>query len=160
MNRKKWILLILALLVLALLVWRFTPRSFSAMMGAEKELEEVEIHLMALTVEDGETNFVNYELKADSSNRALMTILEGKGYRPDLWNLLPVRVRPSGLSGDSGLGVICSVFGFWDDRQQISLMTMIGRKKCLVGGDFYYPVDKGTLEALRDYVMENGMVKD
>ncbi len=160
-KRKKFLWCLLAAAVLGLLLWRFVPRSIYDVVGApEGSIGYAHVSVVQSVFEDGQQDFRNHQASTEDLGeealQELMTILEGKGCRSDIRNLLPGKTRELTASGQS---YTISLTLFWNDGQSACSLTFLKPEAFGIsrdGFDVYHPVDKDTMAKLRDFAVTYG----
>lgn len=98
---KKCIVLLLAILLLCLCVWRLTPRAFGQKTGADPQtISSLSGTAVLGGNRDGTPYMESYTLPTstagDEAFRDILSLLCQSGYREDLRNLLPWAVDSAG----------------------------------------------------------------
>ncbi len=160
MSKKKRLMLIaLAVLLAGLLLWRLIPQSIYSIAGTEK----ARVHRAFSTVhtfayEAVPAYHVDTRELSEPQAAQLMEILEGKGCRPSLRNLIPWKKWDSGVKGEA---ILADVVLIWDHAPEKAChFSILGSQysgtHISSQGKIYYPADGETLTKLRDFAAQYG----
>ena len=94
MKKKKVIVIILALIVAALFVWRIWPHSLREIIDANNEpFDEISVNITEFGVDNSSLQMDVYKVEMSPADGALydqlLTLVEGTKFRQDMRNLLP-----------------------------------------------------------------------
>ncbi len=153
--------------LLALLLWLALPQSFYAVVDApEGSIFRGHIAVLESVFEEGEQDFLAYKVDTDNLEpetlSELLSILDGKGFRPDIRNLLP---RKTGELSASGQAYTMSISLIWGEKpgHPIHITTLepetfaISTSK---GFDVYHPADPTTREKLYQFAVTYGELEE
>ena len=165
---KTALLTLAAVIVAALALWRFLPRSLGDVLNGDPGAVVSMAAQVAVTgISGGKAATDTYTLEALSPDSehfaAILEILEGTGYRPSFRNLLPwPRNSVEADSRFDGRSVtIFLVWGDgWEDTCTLSFQTESQAVVSLGTGDgfrIYHPTDSAAHAALADYLEAHGV---
>lgn len=164
MNKKKWILVAVCLVVAAaaLLTWRLWPRSLASVVDPDEAKVQASFSVVETGVKDGETYAHGYDLNnvkpGDAHYDAVMAILGKTTYRPSMKNLLPlVKTGSTVASGNQQVFVALFVWGKEGDSEVLMLRSAGDRVWLENDTGIYYPADSTVLAELTDYVKAHGI---
>ena len=159
--RNRILTVLVAVLVLGLLVWRFTPRSLESLTGLDFD-QAIALSAHSRTTlfefENGKPIFVSHELDDEDTIpgtehfEPLLELFRNVKARPSLTNLL----RPWLISGFSWTGPVDFLYGFVSCGDTATNLEMTNRGELTVGRYLYFITDKGQFNALWDYVTTHG----
>ena len=160
-KKKKPLLMIVAVLLIVLCVWRFLPISFSKALhhGAEPDILTGFIATTVIhTIENGSLQAETYEIGMDAWPE-IYTILDSSDYRRDLRNLIPRILNGITVYGsDKYVNVILQSAG-----QSRNIEFVSKDKVFIVFGDgstrLYHPTDRTVLDKLAEFIKTNGEKK-
>ena len=94
MKKKKVIVILLALIVAALFVWRIWPHSLREIIDANNEpFDEISVNITEFGVDNSSLQMDVYKVEMSPADGALydqlLTLVEGTKFRQDMRNLLP-----------------------------------------------------------------------
>ncbi len=169
MTKKKkllWCLLTAALL--CLLLWRFLPRSIYSVLGAPKGgIHRAYVHVMQSTGEpDIHSYNVNTEEADEQALAELLTILEGRAYRPDVRNLLPWKTPSLNATGQPITVSVTLVWG--NEPENACLLSFLKPEEFGIsarwgfwgGFDVFHPADQELLAKLHAFAVQYGERQD
>ena len=165
MKRKHVLIVLLAAVLLFLIGWRLWPHSFRAI-ASEEAFSEISIQVSETGLSDGAPVINFYQLVIDGPENehyaAVLSILEGTGYRSDFRNLLwksdslgsdsetASRFAAVTLTGESG--TVWTAF-FPDSR-------VVGISQNQHSGFLrYHPADHSVSDRLAAYAIEHGTLQ-
>lgn len=162
------IIVVLALIVCSLLLWRLIPHSFEDIISAD---ESTIVSLACTTTisglnSDGTTYISNYELQSlgkDSEEFTdVLDLLKSCAYRQDLQNLFPWAITRV----ESGGSKTVQVFLVWGSTERDTCYLVFHEDGQVVvslgandGFEVYHATDDHILDRLTDYVQKNGIEK-
>lgn len=158
---------ILAVLVAALLFWRFWPRTFSdAASVDETAVVSVSVQAIINRVENGELVTDLYQLDSiaqpEATLDAVLEILSASDYRPDFRNLLPWKLDYVDADRDYDGRTVTIVLDTGNGTDDFVQIQLLGSSVFAVsGGDrdgfrIYHPTKPEMLDQLIDYLQTNG----
>lgn len=163
---KKCILLLLAILLLSLLVWRLTPHTFEQMTASNlNDITSLAGAATFLGVRDGTTYAESYTLQnvspEDTAFEPILILLNSTRYRADFRNLLPWNIDAVGSDRyfDGRSVAIMLVWG--PSENECCSLTLSGRQIVVSrphhdGFLIYHPEDPKLLNWLSIYIADNG----
>ena len=167
-DKKK---IVVAVLLVILLGWRFIPRSFSDVISVDtSKVINYACSVNICGIDDNAMPFVQpYDLetvkKGDENFEDVFSVLDKTGYRPDFRNLLPWAITK--VESDDDLNEMnaivvlvwgnepndnCIVHFLEDDKVSVSL----GKRD---GYLIYHPTNSETLKELVEYIKLHGVEK-
>ena len=163
---KKCIILLLAILLLCLCVWRLTPRTFEQMTAADPQVVS---SLSGTAVlggnRDGAPYMESYTLPTSTADDAefqdILSLLCRSGYREDFRNLLPWAVDSAG-SGNAYDGRSVTLILVWGTSADETCSLVLTGRQIVVsrpnhdGFLIYHPLDTALLDQLTEYLMTHG----
>lgn len=159
MAKKKWIHVILALLAVLIALWCLIPQNTFGLLNVDRD----QVSRAYITVMDSSAMTIDsYQANTEDLDSAaleeLLDILEGKGCRPDIRNLLPWKTQELRAMGNH---YNASVTLIWDSEPGNAChLTFLKPEELGVsrngGFDVYHPVDETTLEKLHDFAVKYG----
>lgn len=169
MNRKKWLILAVPVLIIIFLgVWRFWPHSLKGMIAGDQEQV---IHLVCNAnisgVDSGGASYIDsYTMEPlsarEESFKAVMDILNASRYQQDFCNLLPWSVTSVESDGefDGHTVNILLDWGSTDDKR--CFLSFAGKSVTVSVGHnegflIYHPTDSDILEQLANYIKTHGV---
>ena len=170
MKKKKVIVILLALIVAALFVWRIWPHSLREIIGANTEpFDEISVSITEFGVENSSLLMNIYKVEMRPADGTLydqlLTIIEESKFHQDLRNLLPWDINSvsSGrknithsanltLTG-AGLDGGCHITYHGSQTVSFSIRANSG---FLV----YHPVNRASLDQLVAFAKEHGFLQD
>ena len=169
MKKKRLLSIAAALLIIALMGWRFWPRSIDKVISTSTEsVNSMACSATVSGVEDGDLFMDTYSMRSedlvDADMEALLNILSSAKYRPDFRNLLPWDITSvdSGGTNDGKSANLALVWGNSED-EHCYMMFHSGSVVAVdvgSGGYFiYHPTDRAVLDKLVDYIQEHGAAK-
>ncbi len=159
MAKKKWVNLVLILPVVFIALWCLIPQNTFGLLRMERE----QVSRAYVTMLDsGLTAIDSYQVNTEDLDSAaleeLLDILEGKGCRPDIRNLLPWKTQELRAMGSHYNASVTLIWG--SDPEKACHLTFLRPEECGVsrsgGFDVYHPVDESTLEKLHDFAVKYG----
>ena len=165
---KRSLLALAAVIVVALALWRFLPRSLGDVLNGDPGAAANMAAQVAVTgISGGKAATDTYTLEALSPDSehfaAILEILEGTNYRPDFRNLLPW--PRNSVEADSRFdGRSVTIFlvwrDGWEDTCTLSFQTESQAVVSLGTEDgfrIYHPTDPEAHAALADYLEVYGV---
>lgn len=170
MKKKKVIVILLALIVAALFVWRIWPHSLREIIDANNEpFDEISVNITEFGVDNSSLQMDVYKVEMSPADGALydqlLTLVEGTKFRQDMRNLLPWDINSvsSGrknithsanlmLTG-AGLEGGCHISYHGSRIVSFSIEADSG---FLV----YHPVSRNALDQLVAYTKEHGVLQN
>ena len=169
MNKKKYVSIAVALLIIALLGWRLWPRPIDKVISTSPEsVNSMACSATVSGVEDGDLFMDTYSIQsedlADADMEALLNILSSSNYRPDFRNLLPWNITSvdSGGTNDGKSANLALVWGNSEDEHCYMMFHSGSVVAVDVGSGgylIYHPTDRAVLDNLVDYIREHGVAK-
>lgn len=163
---KKIVFIVIALLVLALIVWRLWPVSLEKLIGADQDaVSYLSGVFLESGVQSGKPYIDTYELNAleydDPHLSSIVSLLDSTKYRREFRNLLPWHTRNAETShGYDGTTVYLSLS--FDTLEESSALFFFGNDQVAVEDGkgrylIFHPVDRTVSERLSDYFMKYGV---
>ena len=163
---KKCIVLLLAILLLCLCVWRLTPRTFGQMTGADPQtISSLSGTAVLGGNRDGTPYMESYTLPTstagDEAFRDILSLLCQSGYREDLRNLLPWAVDSAGR-GSAYAGRSVTLILIWGTSADETCSLVMTGGQIVVGLPnhdgflIYHLLDTTLLDQLTEYLMTHG----
>lgn len=162
---KKCIVLLPAILLLCLCVWRLTPRTFEQMTAADpKTISSLSGTAVLGGNRDGTPYMESYTLPtsaADEAFQEILSLLCRSGYREDFRNLLPWAVDSAG-SGNAYDGRSVTLILVWGASADETCSLVLTGRQIVVsrpnhdGFLIYHPLDTALLDQLTEYLMTHG----
>ena len=162
--KKRYIaLIVFAVLVAALIVWRLWPQSLSSILPDDaNNFSNVYAATEETVFESGYPNFLHYRLEdGEQAAKEILDILNTSDYRPDFRNLLPWS-DGSMKSGNDYDGRSATVhFYIVQDQTPRSLyIQFMGRSQVSISTEdswgVYHATNPETLTALVEYIQTHG----
>ena len=163
---KKCIVLLLAILLLGLCVWRLIPRTFEQMTTADPQV----ISSLSGTAvlggnRDGAPYMESYTLPTTAADdevfQDILSLLCRSGYREDFRNLLPWTLDSAG-SGNAYDGRSVTLIIVWGTSADETCSLVLTGRQIVVsrpnhnGFLIYHPLDTALLDQLTEYLMTHG----
>jgi len=166
MKRKKVIVIILALIAAALLLWRIWPHSLREIIGGSDEpFDSIIIHISQKGVADGRAKVDAYQLEISPSDSEaynhIVSLLEGTKYQKSFRNLLPQ--DKTAINSGSHLGILsitgagCNASCYVSYYQNQAELFYVGSDS---GFLVYHPTNRTVLDQLLVYTMEHGAFQE
>ena len=163
---KKCIVLLPAILLLGLCVWRLTPRTFEQMTAADpKTISSLSGTAVLGGNRDGAPYMESYTLPTSAADdevfREILSLLCRSGYREDFRNLLPWAVDSAG-SGNAYDGRSVTLILVWGASADETCSLVLTGGQIVVsrpnhdGFLIYHPLDTTLLNQLTEYLMTHG----
>lgn len=170
MKKKKALAIILAIITVALLVWRIWPHSLREIIGANDEpFDEISVNITEFGVDNSSLQMDVYKVEMSPADGSLydqlLTLVEGTKFRQDMRNLLPWDINSvsSGrknithsanlmLTG-AGLDHGCHITYHGNQIVSFSIEADSG---FLV----YHPVNRAALDQLVSFTKEHGVLQN
>ncbi len=159
MAKKKWANIVLVLLAVFIVLWCLIPQDVFGLLNVERE----QVSRAYVTVMDSSAMTIDsYQVNTEDLDSAvlleLLDILEGKGCRPDIRNLLSWKSQELRAMGNH---YNASVTLIWSSEPEKAChMTFLKPEEFGVsrsgGFDVYHPADETTLEKLYDFAVIYG----
>ena len=166
MKKKKVIIIALAIIVTALLVWRIWPHSLREIIGAnDGPFDGIIIHVSEKGVVDGRAKADAYQLEISPSDSEaynyVVSLLEGTKYQNGFRNLLPQ--DSNAINSGSHLGMLSITGADCDASCYVSYYD--GQAELFyIGADsgflIYHPTNRTVLNQLLTYTQEHGIRQD
>lgn len=162
----KIITAVILLLIVGLLIWRFWPRSSSAIIAMdESAITDYSATAMVGRFEGGQSYTDTYRVDNVDSKPgdpgALLEILATSGYRPDFRNLLPWGI--DSVSSDRNYDSRTVLLSFYAHNLEEEISIHFLSPSIIAvntnnesGMCIYHPANRETLDALVTYIQENG----
>lgn len=161
------IAIIVAVLLVGLLIWRFWPRSFSNLLGVdENAIASCSAYAMVGRFEDGESFTDTYSLNDKESDKKvyqdLVKILATSDYQQDFRNLLPWGI--DSVSADKnydGQLITVSFFTEGAEKEYFGIKFMSSSIVVVYtaehpGMRIYHPTNQKTMQELIEYIKSLG----
>ena len=157
---------LILILIVGLLVWRFWPRSSSAIIPMdESAITDYSATAMVGRFENGQSYTDTYRVDNVDSKPgdpgALLKILASSGYRPDFRNLLPWGI--DSVSADRNYGNQTVLLYFYaHNSEEVIIIHFLSPSIIAVntnnesGMRIYHPANRETLHILAEYLQDNG----
>ena len=163
---KKCIVLLPAILLLCLCVWRLTPRTFGQMTTADPQrISSLSGTAVLGGNRDGAPYMESYTLPTSAADdevfREILSLLCRSGYREDFLNLLPWTVDSAG-SGNAYDGRSVMLILVWGASADETCSLVLAGRQIVVsrphhdGFLIYHPLDTALLDQLTEYLMTHG----
>ena len=163
---KKCIVLLPAILLLCLCVWRLTPRTFEQMTAADpKTISSLSGTAVLGGNRDGTPYMESYTLPTSAADdevfREILSLLCRSGYREDFRNLLPWAVDSAG-SGNAYDGRSVTLILVWGASADETCSLVLTGRQIVVsrphhdGFLIYHPLDTALPDQLTEYLMTHG----
>lgn len=163
---KKCIVLLPAILLLGLCVWRLTPRTFEQMTTADPQrISSLSGTAVLGGNRDGTPYMESYTLPTSAADdevfREILSLLCRSGYREDFRNLLPWAVDSAG-SGNAYDGRSVTLILVWGASADETCSLVLTGRQIVVsrpnhdGFLIYHPLDTTLLDQLTEYLMTHG----
>ncbi len=162
MAKKKWIIILLILLAAFLALWCLIPRNTFGILDVERD----QVSRAYVTVMDSKLMTIDsYQVNTEDLDSAvlseLLDILEGKGCRSDIRNLLPWKTQSLTAQGNHFTVSVSLTWG--SDPEKACHLSFLKPKEFSVsrdgGFDVYHPADKETMEKLYGFAVTYGEKK-
>lgn len=166
MKKKKSLVILLALIVVTLLVWRIWPYTLREIIGANGEpFDSIIIHVTEKGVADGRAKVDAYQLEISPSDSEaynyVVSLLEGTKYQKGFRNLLPL--DNNAIDSGSHFGIL-SITGADCDASCYVSYYQNQAELFYVGADsgflVYHPTNRTVLNQLLTYTMEHGVFQE
>ncbi len=167
MKKKKIFCWLLGAALAALLLWLFTPQSIYTILDApEGSIRWGNIAVREWVFEEGKQDVLTYQVDIGDLEpevlAELLSILDGKGFRPDIRNLLPWK---AGDLSASGQAYTMSINLIWGRKpgHAIHITTLEPETFGISTGrgfDVYHPADRNTREKLYQFVRTYGQEQE
>ena len=166
MKKKKALVITLALIAAALLVWRIWPHTLREIIGARDEpFDSIIIHISKKDVVDGQAKIDSYQMEISPSDSEaynyIVSLLEGTKYQQGFRNLLPL--DNNAIDSGSHLGML-SITGADCDASCYVSYYQNQAELFYVGSDsgflVYHPTNRSALDQLLVYAMEHGVFQE
>ncbi len=163
---KKCIVLLLAILLLCLCVWRLTPRTFGQMTTADPQrISSLSGTAVLGGNRDGTPYMESYTLPTsaagDETFQEVLSLLCRSGYGEDFRNLLPWAVDSAG-SGNAYDGRSVTLILVWGASADETCSLVLTGRQIVVsrpnhdGFLMFHPLDTTLLDQLTEYLMTHG----
>ncbi len=161
---KKIVFIVIALLVLALIVWRLWPVSLEKVIDADPaSVDDLTAYSTVAGVEDGtpyiHTTVLPYQRQEENEAHltTVLGLLDGTKYRPSLRNLLPWPQYIESIDDYDGTFVWVQLI-FGDDNCRILFYgNYVGIESERDGFTLYRAADNTVRGQLLDYIARNGV---
>ncbi len=159
MAKKKWVNTVLILLAVFIALWCLIPQNTFGLLNVDRD----QVSRAYVTVMDSSAMTIDsYQVNTENLDSAvlleLLDILEGKGCRPDIRNLLPWKTQTLTAQGHNYNVSMSLVWG--SDPEKACHLTFLKPEEFGVsrdgGFDVYHPADETTLEKLYDFAVIYG----
>ena len=163
---KKCIVLLLAILLLCLCVWRLTPRTFGQMTTADPQrISSLSGTAVLGGNRDGTPYMESYTLPTSAADdevfREILSLLCRSGYREDFLNLLPWAVDSAGSDNAYDGRSVTLILVWGTSADETCSLVLTGRQIVVSrpnhdGFLIYHPLDTALLDQLTEYLMTHG----
>lgn len=166
MKKKKALVILLALIAAASLVWRIWPHTFREIIGASDEpLDSIIIHVTEKDVVDGRAKVDAYQLEISPSNSEaynyVVSLLEGTKYQKGFRNFLPLANNAIDSGSHFGMlsitGAGCNASCYVSYYQNQTELFYVGSNSGFLA---YHPTNRTVLDQLLVYTMEHGAFQE
>jgi len=170
MKKKKAIVIILAIILFALSVWRIWPHTLREILEANNEpFDTISVSITEFGVENNSLQMDVYKVDLSSDDGApydqLLTLIEGAKFRQDLRNLLPwdIKAVSSGRKNIThsanltlkGAGLEGGCHISYHGSRTVSF-SIGANPEFLV----YHPTSRTALDQLVSYTKEHGILQN
>lgn len=164
---KKCIVLLPAILLLGLCVWRLTPRTFEQMTSADpKTISSLSGTAVLGGNRDGAPYMESYTIPTstaedDEECQDILSLLCRSGYREDFRNLLPWAVDSAGSDNAYDGRSVTLILVWGASADETCSLVLTGRQIVVSrphhdGFLIYHPLDTALLDQLTEYLMTHG----
>ena len=163
---KKCIVLLPAILLLCLCVWRLTPRTFEQMTAADpKTISSLSGTAVLGGNRDGAPYMESYTLPTSAADeevfREILSLLCRSGYREDFLNLLPWAVDSAGSDNAYDGRSVTLILVWGASADETCSLVLTGRQIVVSrphhdGFLIYHPLDTALPDQLTEYLMTHG----
>ena len=163
---KKCIVLLPAILLLGLCVWRLTPRTFEQMTTADPQrISSLSGTAVLGGNRDGTPYMESYTLPTSAADdevfREILSLLCRSGYREDFRNLLPWAVDSAGSDNAYDGRSVTLILVWGASADETCSLVLTGRQIVVSrphhdGFLIYHPLDTALLDQLTEYLMTHG----
>lgn len=169
MKRKRTFSVIVTVLTLFLIGWRMWPHTFRMITSTDDTaFHTISIHVSEMGISDGTPVVEFYQLMIDDPEdehyTAVMSILEGTGYRSDFRNIIPWKDSSFGSDSNRNISHSAMVILTWENGNSCELFfvddRLVGLSKDQQNGfTRYHPTDRSTLDQITTYTIEHGTLQ-
>ena len=167
MKKKKVIVMILALMVAVLFVWRIWPHTLREILNANDEpFDTISFHITEFGIADGSLKLDTYEVEVSSDDGAdydqVLALVEGTRFRQDLRNLLPWDINTVS-SGSENITHSANLMLTGSGCESACHITYHGSRivSFSMGPNtefrVYHPTSRSALDQLVAYAKEHGV---
>ena len=165
--KKRATVIVVAVLIIGLLVWRFWSHPLSSVICVEKSsVTSIACSVSVFGVENGMPYSNSYTLSElspqDNGFEEIMEILASSNYRQDFRNLLPWSVNSIGSDDANGVLFANIVFAWGSGENESCFMSMHSESMMAVssgtvsGLKVYHPTNREMLDTLAEYLQTHG----